>query len=117
MRHDAVTLDIQSEDEGFHHSRLVVAADFFPNLLRQVFGHSHTVSIQIFDPTSLKIIDTDHIDGPSDFSADGTSNGTMGAIFSATLLNILHGDMEGFMRHALSSLAALAPLAFLGVSS
>jgi hypothetical protein len=117
MRHDAVTLDIQSEDEGFHHPRLVVTEDFFPNLLRQVFGHSHTVSGQIFDPTSLKTIDTNHIDCPSDFSADGASHGTMGAIFSVTLLNILYGDVEGFMRHALSSLAAIAPIASLGFSS
>jgi hypothetical protein len=108
---------MHSEDKGFHHTRLVVGKDFFPNLIWKVFGHSHTVSGQIFDTTSLKTVDTNHIDRPSDFSADDASNGTMGAIFSMTLLNILHGDMECFMRHALSSLAAIAPVASLGLSS
>jgi hypothetical protein len=108
---------MQSEHKGFHHTRLVVAQDFFPNLIGKVFGYANTVSGQIFDTTRLKTIDPHHIDGPADFAADGASHGTMGAIFSAPLLNILQGDMKYFMRHALSSLAARAPGASLGLPS
>src|SRR6266480_2054375 len=42
-------LYIQSEHEGFHHTRFVIAEDFFPDLTRKVFCHSSTVSSQIFD--------------------------------------------------------------------
>jgi hypothetical protein len=100
---------MQSEHEGFHHTRLVVAEDFFSNLLWKVFGHANTVSSQIFDPTGLKTINTNHIDRPSYFSAYCASNWTTSAIFSITLLNILHGDVERFVRHDLSSLAKTAP--------
>jgi hypothetical protein len=108
---------MQSEYEGFHHTRLVVAADFFPNLIRQVFCHVPTVSGQIFDTTGLKTIDTNHIDRPSYFSAYRASNRAACTIFSVTLLNILQGDVERFVRHGLSSLAQTAPPTSLGVTS
>src|SRR2546423_1337081 len=100
---------MQREDEGVHDPRVIVVANFFPHLRRQVFDHAPPVSSQIFDATGTQFIDPRDIHGPADCSADGARHRTAGAMFSVTLLNIIRSDVERFVRHALYSLAAIMP--------